>query len=135
LARKKPVVPRTRIVLNNAVRDGYVEQLFHGPRKEHEEVKAVRFNTFKFQKEFGFTLVYRDCVGYYITDINTRTVSGLHPMSYKEFVLFVLFASCVVFTDPKINLSLDFTYHLMRFYGVPLEVLDQVKEELKKYIA
>lgn len=96
---------------------------------ELDDVGLVRKAVIITCKEFHLNFVERDFVGYYSIDTNTLTISGLHPLTLKEFFIWALYASRLVFYKPNDNISVEFVYTLGQFLGFDLSRWLCIKED------
>ena len=120
---------RTRDVLDALVKTGKTEDWFKQPISR-DEAKIVRYSVHKFTREFCIYLTHRDTVGYYVPVQKDRLIQGLFPLTVKELLLMVSYSTCIIFSNPRIELTVDFLGTLAPYYGLEEKTVEAFIEEL-----
>jgi hypothetical protein len=83
---------------------------------ELSEVEKVRYFTHKLLNEFAIAIKPKEAEGYYVVKLAERCLHGYQPCTLNEFFVFTLYASAIVFTNPYLDLSIDFLKKIVYYY-------------------
>lgn len=84
--------------------------------------------------EYHLVIVEREYFGYFKAMHDRREIWGINPITMREFFVWLLYATTVIFVKPELEMSLRFMETVYDYYGIDrqewLELLSDFAEQV-----
>lgn len=128
----------TETFLNKVVTDNIVSELLFS-QPDFKEAEWINYVHHCFVREHLLEYESKP-ITHYQVDIEHRTIFGLLPMSIKEFAIYVVYATLILYINPSIEVSFDYVRlvlnRLSKFDTAPaIEWLEKLISQYSQLLA
>lgn len=125
---------KTEDILKRVGASPWMRRQFSIGEVDDDEVRFFRRLMHDFCGEYHISIVDRDFFGYFKALPDRREVWGIYPITMREFFVWLLYATTIIFPQPELERSVQFMEFTYDYYGIDrqewLELLSEFAEQV-----